>query len=322
MRRPAIHTSKLAEVALNISGILLGLIRIVLHSHASWTLIPHVENRWYKKRPLTIFASSDLDIYNQITSPVFANEKIDNIIPKCPETKGLRRQSSSRQPNAASPPPISETTKFAPPPRIMLTTSGPPHRANYSIFPTDASASMRNSSSTTFSLGYEGVEIPRPLFAGGHKRGLSDQTSETIEIGFQFSHAYAAFPLDQPSPRSVHVPLLFIPPSSPAYIGDGGATAPPESRDYPGSIAISPTQPRTPSQTSNPISDLLSPGWFLRKGTALGSKPGTRDKGVMKSLPPVPRRNVSGSQDSIRSSSKLASKSELGDMMADYTDRR
>jgi hypothetical protein len=318
------RASKLAQVALNISGMLSGLVRIVLRSSFSWTRIPQVKNQWLKKQRRTIFSSSDLDIHDHMTSPVFLPEKAERmrIIPTDPEkstTGSPGRFSSwddSNQHNIyATTPEVSETAHVAPPPRIILTPSASLHRPSYSIFPTHTSTLMRESGSTTFSMGYEEIEPPRPPFVSGHKRGLSEQTSATVEIGFRFSHANPTLYPDQLSPTSTNVPFLFMPRSSSIYScdhpSDEGGPQLERSWDPPEDIAILPTQPnepRTPSQISSPICDLLSPGWFHRKGTTAGSK-SRRDRNIMKSLPPVPR-NVNGSQGMMGSSctpSKLAS---------------
>lgn len=322
MRAPAISASKLAEVALNISGILSGFVRILLRSNFSWTLIPQVKNQWLKKRR-TIFSSSDLDIHDHMTSPIFVLKNTKRTISIDPEKSTIRSPGKfsgwdySNQHNIyANTPQFSETAHVAPPPRIMLTPSTSLHRPSYSIFPTHTSTLVRESGSTTFSMDCEEMEPPRPLFACGHKRGLSEQTSATVEIGFRFSHTNPALHPDQLSPTSTNVPFSFMPRSSSTYFcrfpDDEGGTQPERPWDPPEDIAILPTQPnepRTPSQVLSPICDLLSPGWFHRKGTTVGSKSGLRDRNVMKSLPPVPR-NVDGSQGRMGSSyisSKLAS---------------
>lgn len=326
----AIHASKLAEVALNVGGIMSGLVRVILGTNAGWTLIPHVKKCRFKKRPRTIFASSDLDIYDHMTSPVSPQDEIDHTVAKDLEKCGIV-QSEKRAPNWESPdghqnhasvPGISETIIVAPPPRIMLTPSPSPRRSSYSIFPRYGSTVMRESGSTTFSMGYEDVEPPRPLFAYSHKRILSSQTSATVEIGYRLSHTNLGVHPDELSPTSTTVPFSLQTTPCSAYHWDyvdaEGATQAREDRDSFDGIAILPIQPnepRTPSQISGPTSDLLSPGWFHRSGTLLGSKRKRRDRNIMKSLPPVPR-DVSGSHHSMGSSykpSKLALKSELDD---------
>lgn len=330
MATSAIHASKLAEVALNIGGIISGLIRIILGTNADWTLIPYVKKSWLQKRPRTIFASSDLDIYDHMTSPISQPDESNHTVSKDPEKSGTvlsegrtpHGKSSNQLKINTSIPNVSETTTVTPPPRIMLTPSASPQRSNYSVFPTYGSPLVRESGSTTFSIGYEDVEPPRPLFAYNHKRILSNQTSATVEIGYRFSQADPYLHPDPVSPISPNVPFSYQATPSSAYnwdyIGDEGPTSPGEYRDSPGAITILPTQPnepRTPSQMSGPVSDLLSPSWFRRNGTILGSKAKSRDRNIMKSLPPVPR-NDDGSHHSMRSShkpSKLALERELND---------
>lgn len=328
MDTPAIHASKLAEIALNIGGIISGLIRIVIRTNADWTLIPHVKKCCFKKRPRTIFAPSDLDIYDHMTSPISPQDETDHSVSKDLEKSGTV-PSQGRTPHCESPhkiyasaPRITETTVVAPPPRLMLSPSTPPQRSNYSIFPAYGSTLTRESGSTMFSMGYEDVEPPRPLFTYSHKRILSNQTSATVEIGYRLSHTNPALQPDELSPTSTNVPFSFQATPSSAYrwdyAGDGGAALPGEYRDSLGDIAILPTQPnepRTPSQISGPMSEMLSPSWFHRNGTILGFQSKRRERNIMKSLPPVPR-NVSGSHDSVHSSykpPKLALERELND---------
>lgn len=325
MGHSAIHASKLAEVALNIGGIISGFVRIIIGTNAEWTIIPQSKKPWFKKRPRTIFASSDLDIYDHMTSPISQCDETDNIVSKDPEKSGTvlfkERPPHGKTPNqlkiVTSIPNIPETTTVTPPPRILLTPSASPQRSNYSIFPLRGAAIARESGSTTFSMGYDDVEPPRPLFASNHKRILSNQTSATVEIGYRLSHADPTLHPDLVSPISPNMPFSYQATPSSAYhweyVGSEGPASPGEYRDSLGAITILPIQPnepRTPSQMSGPVSDMLSPSWFRRNGTMLGSKAKSRDRNIMKSLPPVPR-NENGSHNSMHSSHK-ASKLALG----------
>lgn len=330
MGTSAIHASKLAEVALNLGGIISGLMRIIIGTNADWTLIPCVKKGWSTKRPRTIFTSSDLDIYDHMTSPIPQSDETDHSVSKDAEKSGIvlfeGRSPRGKTPNQlkidTSIPTISETANVTPPPRIMLTPSASPHRSNYSVFPMHRSALARESGSTTFSNGYDDVEPPRPLFAYNHKRILSSQTSATVEIGYRFSHADATLHSNPVSPMSPNMPYSYQATPSSAYhwdyVGSEGPASPGEYRDSRGAITILPTQPndpRTPSQISGPVSDMLSPSWFRRNGTMLGSQSKSRDRNMMKSLPPVPR-NENGSHHSMGSSykpSKLALEGRLSD---------
>lgn len=330
MGTSAIHASKLAEVALNLGGIISGVMRIFIGTNADWTLIPCVKKTWFKKRPGTIFASSDLDIYDHMTSPFSQSDETDHAVSKDAEKSGTVLF-QGRTPNWKSPnqlkidtsiPNISETANVTPPPRIMLTPSASPQRSNYSIFPMHGLALARESGSTTFSMGYDEVEPPRPLFAYNHKRILSNQTSATVEIGYRFSHADPTLLPDPVSPISPNMPYSYQATPSSAYhwdyVGNEGPASPGEYRDSHGAITvlpIQPNEPRSPSQVSGPVSDMLSPSWFRRNGTILGSKGKRQDRNMMKSLPPVPRNDIR-SQYSMRSPykpSKLALEGRLSD---------
>ena len=330
MHTPAIFASKVAEIALNTTGLIPGLMRILLRSDAAWTRIPQLKKGWLKKRPTTIFASCDLDIYNHITSPISQFEERDHSMPTDLEKGAMESskeivsqwESSNQHQIYASAPKMSDTPgKVASPPTIVLTPSVPLQRSKYSIFPTHPSTLMRESGSTTFSMGYEDMEPPRPLFAYGHKRILSNQTSATVEIGLRLSHMDPAIHPDQLSPTSTDVPFTFqeTPPAySRNYSTDEGVTWPEQADGTREAIAILPTEPnepRTSTQIWGLLSGLLVPGWFHRDSTSTCSEPQRQDRNIMKSLPPVPR-NIGGSHPSTCGSyisSKLASSSGLDD---------
>lgn len=314
MRRSAISASKLAEIALNVTGIIPGLLRVLLKSDAAWTLIPHVKNCWFTRRPRTIFAPSDLDIYDHVKSPVSPYAKTNHLTPKDIEERGTESTEDVavhwefpfQHKNYESDPRIFEANVVSPP-TILLTPSAPLQRPIYSVFPTHASINMRKSGSTTFSTGDEEMELPRPLFAYGRKRILSNQTSATVEIGLRLSQMSPACYPDELSPTSTNVPFTFeeAPPVYSSYGAFGGEVVRPgQAHDTPEDITILPTEPngsRIPTKPLDSTSDLLSPSWFRRTSTALGFRFQGRDRNIMKSLPPVPR-TVSALQAGTHSS--------------------
>lgn len=75
MDKDGLTTSQVAEVALNLLGIIHLILHIFLRSNAEKTAICPVEAIWPSKRKLRLFGPSDLDMTTHITSPVLYEEK-------------------------------------------------------------------------------------------------------------------------------------------------------------------------------------------------------------------------------------------------------
>lgn len=300
--KPAVVASKIAEIAANTTAIIAGLLRVAYLYKAEWVLIGPwrsslvKKSSCRKKRELEIYDSPELDLYHQMTSPVPLQGE---------GSKSLMKDLKKNQPqsSATGPSPPAEKSKQpagtqfhaaraavpAPPPAIVLTSSPFQRHANYSIFPTRASAMTRESCSTTFSQGDDVLEVPQPLFAFGHKRDLSGQTSATVEIGLRLSNMSQAVASPTCSASFVDSKLSIDNPQPPT---SGKMMFQPEpSTDMPKALSILPIHPsqhRTLSQSLSPRSDLLSPNYLLRKGSTMKFPDARRDRNVMKSLPPVP----------------------------------
>ncbi|KAL9022381.1 MAG: hypothetical protein Q9185_000497 [Variospora sp. 1 TL-2023] len=203
----AIAASQMAEVALNVLGIIHLLLHVFLRANAELTAIQKMEATWTKRQRLRLFGSSDLEMTMHITSPMLLEKgearRFDDDNYKL--TQDLRR--FSRIPQSSSPPTIpvdgrityqvdyTSDAKFdhpepAPsPPQVYLSPCTSRKASNYSIFPTFRSAMLRNSTSTTFSQGSDDALEPlKPILPVCHKREFSEQTSATVHIGCRLSN--------------------------------------------------------------------------------------------------------------------------------------
>ncbi|KAL8645388.1 MAG: hypothetical protein Q9210_006730 [Variospora velana] len=210
IRINAIAASQVAEVALNVLGIVHLLLHVFLRANADLTAIHKVEATWTKRQRLRLFGPSDLEMTMHITSPVLLDKgearRFDDDNYKL--MKDFRR--FSRIPKSSSPPTIPADARTTypmdyasdakvdhpepvpSPPQVYLSPCTPRKASNYSIFPTFRSAMLRNSMSTTFSQGSdEALEPLKPILPVGHKREFSEQTSATVHIGCRLSNLNA-----------------------------------------------------------------------------------------------------------------------------------
>lgn len=302
--------SKLAEVALGTTGIIPAILRILLHSNDDWTMIQACENYCFKNRKL-IVETTDLNMYDHMTSPVSLHTCNSQTLLNDPEKLPIKSPEHS---NGLRPPSI-DNALTGPSIQVQSTQSA---RANYSIFPTNASEMARESVSTTFSQGDDDIELPQPSFAYSHKRDLSDQSSATVQIGLRLSNLPNNHNLVE-SPAGTSMPRFPTSISSP-YSSSQGAKNNAQLSGSPNSplndIAILPihlNQPRMQSQSMSPRRELLSPTWFLRHNPHLNSERQGREKDTMKSLPPTPPRDAASSPSVRRSPelSRLASRHDI-----------
>ncbi|KAL8688180.1 MAG: hypothetical protein Q9218_005844 [Villophora microphyllina] len=210
IHREAHVPARLAEVALNLLGIINLLLHVFLRSNADRAAIRSPKSMSSKKRPLRVFGPSDLEMTMHITSPVLLEKEVERLYdndnhklvgkPRAPSEPTHNTNPPDKELGIASKSPrpstIAENTAFPDqennvPPQIIVSPSPFPHRknSNYSIFPTFRSAMLRNSMSTTFSQDSEEqpLQPPKPILLppSHHKRDLSQQTSATRkEPGF------------------------------------------------------------------------------------------------------------------------------------------
>ncbi|KAI4137377.1 MAG: hypothetical protein LQ341_005171 [Variospora aurantia] len=306
----AIAASQVAEVALNVLGIIHLLLHVFLRANAELTAIQKVEATWTKRQRLRLFGPSDLEMTMHITSPVLLEKgearRFDDDNYKL--TKDFRR--FSRIPQSSSPPTIPADAQItcpmdytsdakvdhpepAPlPPQVYLSPCTPRKASNYSMFPTFRSAMLRNSTSTTFSQGSDDALEPlKPILPVGHKREFSEQTSATVHIGCRLSNLSDAHHSSHSSSTHNSFPL-------PLYGTDRAGIE---------SSPIGPTssRPKAPSELSQDIvflpiqnyrisqekavrssrPEYLVRTWFTRRKSRSRSEYGRM---TMKALPPDP----------------------------------
>lgn len=301
----AITTSKMAEIAVNLTGLIPGLLYILLRSNTNWTMIQPIRTSWWsRKRSLRLSGSATMDVYDHMTSPVSLQTENSPTLMHDPEKALIEppRQIQGSETQVQHPdchiqqqPPEAEAIS---PPKPILTRPNTQHRVNYTIFPNHSTILVRESVSTTFSQDEEeDLELPKPLFySSAHKRELSGQsntTSATVQIGLRLSISNQALtPIEQsPVGNAPDLPLGSNPTSSVSPIRGMKSSRSDRSKKPGKDIAILPIHPneaRTASQILSPRSNLLSPSWIFRKGDTLSSGHWQAGRDMMKSLPPVP----------------------------------
>ncbi|KAL8957839.1 MAG: hypothetical protein Q9193_004988 [Seirophora villosa] len=225
MRIQAIATSHVAEVALNVLGIVHLALHFFLRSNADSTAIRRMETIWTRNQRLRLFGPSDLEMTMHITSPVLLDKgdarrfDDDNYKLRKDFHRPSRMQKCSSQPVVPESAEITHLKDFTvetkaefltpvqSPPQVFLSPCTPRKAYNYSIFPTFGSAMLRNSMSTTFSQGSEeALEPPKPILPVSHKREFSEQSSATLHIGCRLSNLDDVQRQSQ-SPSSFRLPL-------------------------------------------------------------------------------------------------------------------
>ncbi|KAL8704951.1 MAG: hypothetical protein Q9201_001897 [Fulgogasparrea decipioides] len=187
MRKDKRVVFQVAEVVLNLLGIINLVLHIFLRSNADRAAIQPLEST-YITSPLLLKKEVESRHDNRndklVTDPhAFANPA------KC--------LSSSDTEVGITSPQVHDGINDEENRRLCWTDRVPPvgvtswsHRqgSNYSIFPTFSSAMLRNSMSTTFSLDYgEFIQLPKPVLPPLHTRDISEQSSATVQIGFRLS---------------------------------------------------------------------------------------------------------------------------------------
>lgn len=313
MQVNAIGTSQIAEVALNVRGIIHLILHIFLRSNADITAIRPLETGWSRRRHLRLFGPSDLEMTMHITSPVLLEKEegrhFDDDNPKL--VNDLRRFSRAAKyhssPSDAVATKLPTTTEskgdtkmehpepLRSPPQVLLSPCTPRKGSNYSIFPTFRSAMLRSSMSTTFSQdNEEALQPPKSILPFSHKREFSEQSSATVQFMCRLSnlHEMQQHHLTSPAASSFRLPLYGTDPS--------GVESPPISplsaRPYVTSgtyhnVVILPIQTRlgyNDSLAHRSRSEYLNPGWLARRQSRSRSQQERLRCTTMKVLPPNP----------------------------------
>lgn len=313
MQVDAIGSSEVAEVALNVPGIIHLIFHVFLRSNADILAIRPVKSVRTKKQRFRLFGPSDLEMAPHITSPVLLEKeegkRLDDDNHKL--MNDIRR--SSHGGTYHSPPPaaaditIPQNTKYRTnvraettrsmrsPPQVLLSPCTPRKPSKYSIFPTFGSAMLRISSSTTFSQDNEEVLLPpEPVLPFSHKRDLSEQSSGTVQIGCRLSNLNDTryHPYMSPTATSFRLQLYGTdrsrfesPPISPL------STRPLEADRTSSDIVVLPIQTSQGNREMSPRhsrSGYFVSVWPARRQISSRSQHERWQRMTMKSLPPDP----------------------------------
>ena len=310
--RPAIRTSEIAEVALNLFGIVNGFLHVFLRSNADRSAIRAMATPWSQKRRLRVFGPSDLDMKMHISSPILRqesfNEKTDEEFELTAQLERPTMQSPILLPNRSNSPrthlqyldfttepPVPHMGPILQLPRAVSSQPGTQNRSNYSIYPTPASAVVRTSTSTIMSQGTEHAIQPPPPFSRARERGFSGQSSATVQIGLRLSYLHRALdPIERepPSP-SLHLPLQLPYSSRSSSTGSGALFTQPMndhsvSSDQSLSLPSEPGKAQISDQASIPRSNELSSPWPIRETSIQKPTSDNSMTGTTKPLPPIP----------------------------------
>lgn len=216
-------SAQVAEIALNVSGIINLIMHIFLRSNADRLAIRGAATPWSEKRTMRVFGPSDLNMREHISYPVLwqASEQDKSSFDAKSEKGSLKSTETSDNDNFGtqaqhavfpSPDPnrpFTPSLKMSPARRVTRNNSA------YTVFPTLASSQQAHlSTSTTFSHfndEHERALPPPPLFAIHHERSDSEQTrqsSATVQIGLRLSYMNHALDPLEASPPAI-LPLSF-----------------------------------------------------------------------------------------------------------------
>ena len=220
--KSAMTTAQIAEVAINLTGIVNLIMHILLRSNADRLAIRSIETPWTDKRTMRVFGPSDLNIREHISYPVLWQEgdqdhrssiaKPENASQRSPTDSDCEAYSSSGPlQHVVFPSPESKSMKaLTPPSKTKPVRQFTESSASYRIFPNPHSAIAHMSSSTTFSDLTDRVSLPlppKPLFAAKHDRNISSQSGETVQIGLRLSYMNHALDPIEASPSIIGLPL-------------------------------------------------------------------------------------------------------------------
>ncbi|RKF83426.1 hypothetical protein GcC1_003031 [Golovinomyces cichoracearum] len=183
--------SLMATVVLNISGLMTGLLHLILRSNTSTTSFgPKIGGSWDRsKHEIRIFGPNELAMYNPLFDPVFGPsnatlEHSGNWEQSSKEETFKNYQDLKKLPSYTNTNQESEKTEYIYPARKK---SSP---VQYSLFPNQDVLS--HGGQLPLSV-YDITDLapPRPIFArkSRHIRNSSDSSSVTVQIGLRLSHA-------------------------------------------------------------------------------------------------------------------------------------
>ena len=217
----------IAEVSLNITGIINLILHIFLRANADRLAIRAVETPWSDKRTIRVFGPSDLNIRDHISYPVLwheADRDHNPFITKSEKSSPLSAIASSDydtwsasgplqhvvfpSPTAKSRADLRANRPLTPPLTIEPVRRLTRNNSSYGLFPRSASGSVHALPKPTLDL--EKINDrsdlplpPAPLFAHKHDRSVSAQSSATVQIGLRLSYMNHALDPIEASPPSI-----------------------------------------------------------------------------------------------------------------------
>ncbi|MCJ1419105.1 hypothetical protein MMC32_005458 [Xylographa parallela] len=297
-------TSHMSDILLNLSGIFNAVLHLFLRTNSERIAIRSANARWSGNRALRIFGPNDLNLAAMISTPLLSGPEGSPTIQQhgehdvqtrnmnafwqpglhgIPELPRFSTFVESPSTQLADPnPPLPQTPRLASPTKPPSQTSEPKPR--YSVFPTHASL-RRLSWATISALSDDGVvELPPPLFTQRHRRDVSEESSEMVQIGLRISNA-TGVRVDSTEDRVVSSDPMHL--TTPAPIRDlKGKRKSPLSRRQPSEesliiprMYLQPRFPAPASRAPEPISRVPSLGSLDKE---------KRQRRMMKSLPPIP----------------------------------
>ncbi|MCJ1401388.1 hypothetical protein MMC11_004601 [Xylographa trunciseda] len=291
------NTSHISDIVLNLPGIFNALFHLFLRTNSERIAIRSADARWSGDRPLRLFGPNDLNMGALISTPLLSGPEgsptiqqhnKNNVqtqdantfwkpgfhgIPELPRFSTFVESPGTQleDPNLPTPQTPRLTTPLTP--RPPTTES----KSHYSVFPTRASLRRLSWASVSALSDDEVIELPTPLFAPRHRRDISEESSEMVQIGLRISNATAARTV---SNSSLHIPL-----QEPTRDLKGKRKSPLSRRQPSEESLIIPRmyfEPRFPTPASTipkPISRMPSLGSHEKE---------KRQRRMMKSLPPIP----------------------------------
>ena len=220
----ALRTSQVAEVALNITGIVNLVLHLFLRSNADRLAIRAIETPWSDKGTIRVFGPSDLNVREHISYPVLWQEgDYDHNTLVARSEKASQRSPTDSEYDAYSasgpfqhvvfPSPTAKASRLTPPLRVGPVRQVTQNNSSYALFPTSTSTAAHVSSSTTFEIVNDDSELPlppAPLFAREHDRSTSSQSSATVQIGLRLSYMnHALDPIEASPPSIIGLPAPF-----------------------------------------------------------------------------------------------------------------
>ncbi|KAL8829746.1 MAG: hypothetical protein Q9191_001839 [Dirinaria sp. TL-2023a] len=221
----AMRTAQIAEVALNVTGIINLIMHVVLRSNADRLAIRSIETPWTDKRTMRVFGPSDLNIRQHISYPVLwqsDDEDHKSSINSEKATQVSPTDSNYDAYSASGPlhhivfpsPEVKPGPSLATPLKTSQTRRVTQNSASYRVFPDPQHAAIAHmSTSTTFSDVDDHTSLPlppAPLFATKHDRNISSQSGETVQIGLRLSYMnHALDPIEASPPSIIGLPPPF-----------------------------------------------------------------------------------------------------------------